>query len=204
MSKKSYSKNAATKQSKFQCDDNSDTDDVSVIAEGYKDLKGAKLPQAYKGGKAQSKQYKKAMSSPEESETEASDSDADSEDDDGAEEVQVPESFKRAVINFVVVDDKSRKLKEMQKELNLEKKKLEAKIIENMEKLQTFTIDITGGKLHRNKSETQAPLKQDLIFKTLKEGVGKNKAKELFEKMMESRPKTTRINLKRIRDKQKA
>ncbi len=59
-------------------------------------------------------------------------------------------------------------------------------------------IDITGGRLRRNKSETTAPLKEEFIKAALIEQLGDaQKVKDIMDSMQTKRAKTVRVNLKR-------
>lgn len=109
--------------------------------------------------------------------------------------------FKKAVVQYIILDNKSRTLRETQCEINKKKKEVSEIIIGRMNDMRMKTIAITGGRLHRNKAESQAPLKKEMIMETLKKELGKARAEEVFDKMQEMRPVTTRINLKRVKDR---
>jgi hypothetical protein len=121
---------------------------------------------------------------------------------EGEEDAATARDFKRAVVQYITFDNKSRQLREMQSEINSKKKELSEIIIGRMNDMRMKTIAITGGRLHRNKAESQAPLKKDMILETLKKELGGKRADVIFEKMQERRPVTTRINLKRVKDRE--
>jgi hypothetical protein len=127
-----------------------------------------------------------------------------SESEEEEEEPIVSDKFRRAVISYIKYDNRSRDLRELQTALNKKKKELSEVIIGKMDDTNMKTVTITGGKLHRNKADTQAPLKQDMILKTLKKELGRHKAAELMEKIQAQRPMTTRINLKRVKERKDA
>jgi hypothetical protein len=120
-----------------------------------------------------------------------------------SEENQITEKFVNSIKKWVELDDKMAKIKNDLKELNHQKKDFEVVILEEFEKLDTPVIAITNGKLRRNVSKTQTPIKKDLIQKALLEYLkDETKTKEIIENMMKSRPFTERINLKRTKNKE--
>lgn len=126
-----------------------------------------------------------------------SDDESESESDDD-NEVSSMKDFKEWVIKWVRIDDAMREYAAKTKQLRTLKKPLEESIIKFLEKSGETMIDITGGKLRRNKSETTAPLKEEIIKSALIETLGDaQKVKEIMESMQKKRPKTVRVNLKR-------
>ena len=120
-----------------------------------------------------------------------------------SEENQITEKFVNSIKKWVELDDKMRKIKENLKELTNQKKDFEIVILEEFEKLDTPVIAITDGKLRRNISKTQTPIKKDLIQKALLEYLkDETKTKEIIENMMKSRPIIEKINLKRTKNKE--
>jgi hypothetical protein len=119
------------------------------------------------------------------------------------EDEDISEQFKKDVISYIKYDNKYRQLKDLQTELTKKKKKLSEHIIGYMDDVNMHTISITGGKLHRNKSETQSPLKIDMVYETLKKEYGKQKATELMEKIQNKRQLNVRVNLKRVKEHSK-
>ena len=120
-----------------------------------------------------------------------------------SEENQITEKFVNSIKKWVDLDDKMKKLKEDLKELTNQKKDFEVIILEEFEKLDTPVIAITDGKLRRNISKTQTPIKKDLIQKALLDHLKDEiKTKEIIENMMKSRPVIERINLKRTKNRE--
>ena len=65
-------------------------------------------------------------------------------------------------------------------------------------------IDVPDGKLRRNVSKTQAPLKKETIHKKLTEILGDGtKAQDITDKIMKSRPTVERVTLKRTKHRVK-
>jgi hypothetical protein len=120
-----------------------------------------------------------------------------------SEENQITEKFVNSIKKWVDLDDKMRKLKEDLKELTNQKKDFEVVILEEFEKLDTPVVAITDGKLRRNISKTQTPIKKDLIQKALLDHLKDEiKTKEIIDNMMKSRPVIERINLKRTKNRE--
>lgn len=121
--------------------------------------------------------------------------------------------FKEKVKNYLVIDDSIRKKQDEIKELKNKKKPCEEYLLKFLEKLEFNYIDINGGKLIKNESETKAPLKIDIIKEAI---VEKSKNEQIFdsddkynqfiesimELMDKKRPIQKRINLKRTFKKQ--
>lgn len=171
-----------------------DTDDDAIVEE-YGESKGH-IKNSKKHASRSGTKHKKDKSGKKNAR------DASEESDDGEEEEpEISDKFRRAVISYIKYDNKSRQLRELQSEINKKKKELSEIIIGKMDDTNMKTIAITGGKLHRNKADTQAPLKQDMILKTLKKELGRHKAADLMEKIQSQRPMTTRINLKRVKER---
>jgi hypothetical protein len=107
-----------------------------------------------------------------------------------------------SIKHWVQIDDKVRKLKEEMKELNDEKKTYEEVVLGELEKMEEQTINISDGKLRRNVTKTQAPLKKEEIQKTIFEFTkDEQKTFDMIEKIMASRQVTEKINLKRVKNK---
>jgi hypothetical protein len=120
-----------------------------------------------------------------------------------SEENQITEKFVNSIKKWVDLDDKMKKLKEDLKELTNQKKDFEVVILEEFEKLDTPVVAITDGKLRRNISKTQTPIKKDLIQKALLDHLKDEiKTKEIIDNMMKSRPVIERINLKRTKNRE--
>jgi hypothetical protein len=108
-----------------------------------------------------------------------------------------------SIKHWVHLDDKVRKLKEEIKDLNDEKKTHEELVLAELEKMEEQTINISDGKLRRNVTKTQAPLKKEEIQKTIFEFTkDEQKTFDMIEKIMASRQVTEKVNLKRIKNKE--
>ena len=79
--------------------------------------------------------------------------------------------FKENVIKFVRMDDLIRQKMEEIKELKDQKKPFEEFILGYLEKKDSPFVNIKSGKLIKNKSETKAPLKLDIIKESIVEGI---------------------------------
>jgi hypothetical protein len=108
-----------------------------------------------------------------------------------------------SIKQWVQLDDKARKLKEEIKDLNDEKKAHEELVLEELSKMEEQVISISDGKLRRNVTKTQAPLKKDTIQKTIFEFTkDEKKTFDMIEKIMASREVTEKVNLKRIKNRE--
>lgn len=68
--------------------------------------------------------------------------------------------------------------------------------------MEENVIEISDGKLRKNKSETKAPLKQDNMQMALaKELKNPQQAAKIIDIILNNRPKMVRTNLKRTRNK---
>lgn len=117
---------------------------------------------------------------------------------------KVSAEFVNAVKKYLDVDDKLREIREKTKSLNLEKKEKEEYILNYLQTLDEKVVDVPNGKLRRNVSKTQAPLKKEIIHKALTELVGDSaKASTMTEQIIKSRPTIERVTLKRTRNRGK-
>ncbi len=120
------------------------------------------------------------------------------------EKKKVSKEFVEAVKKYLEVDDKLREIKEKTKNLNTEKKTREEFILNYLQTIDEKVIDVADGKLRRNISKTQAPLKKETIQKALAEIVGDaNKATAMTEQIIKSRPTVERVTLKRTKNRVK-
>jgi len=113
---------------------------------------------------------------------------------------EVTEEFIEVVKNWVLIDDNIRKKNQEIKELKDERKEYEVFILEYMDNINESVIDISDGKLRKNKSNTKGSLKQESIQNALLD-ITKDtgKAMEMTKYIMDSRPNTERVNLKRTK-----
>jgi hypothetical protein len=116
--------------------------------------------------------------------------------------------FKEKIINYIKVDDLIRKKMDEVKELKDKKEECEEYILKFLDKSDATFVNIPGGKLIRNQSETKGTLKAETIKESIIEGIKKEKIanseaenkkliEDIMEIMEEKRGKVNRINLKR-------
>jgi serine phosphatase RsbU (regulator of sigma subunit) len=121
---------------------------------------------------------------------------------DTEQKKKVSPEFIQSVKKYLETDDKLRGFKEETKKLNKEKKSQEEFILSYLERIEENILDVPNGKLRRNISKTQAPLKKETICKALTEVVGDAiKANTLTEHIIKSRPIVERVTLKRTRNR---
>jgi len=124
-------------------------------------------------------------------------SSADSEENNDAE-VNVSKEFQENVIKFVKIDDLIRKKQKEMTELRSQRKPCEDFILKYLDQVGESVIEITGGKLRKNKSETKVPLNLDVIKEAIETKVKDPKIIAYILKSMDDlRPKNVRVNLKR-------
>ena len=126
---------------------------------------------------------------------------------DSEEDVQykVTKEFRKNVLKWVELDDNVRILKNKIKEINEKVKELnndklfyEEPILNYLSKVDEDAVQLKDGKLSKNVSKQKAPLKKEVIHKALVELVhDSNKALTMTEHIINSRPITEKINLKR-------
>ena len=113
---------------------------------------------------------------------------------------KITEEFVEVVKNWVKLDDEIRNYNDKIKDLKNERKEYEEYILEYMDKINENVINITGGKIRKNKSNTKAPLKEESIKTALYEITKDNeKSAQMTKYIMENRPSVERVNLKRTR-----
>ena len=131
-----------------------------------------------------------------------SDSESDHEEDNGEVPKEVTEEFVEVVKSWVSIDNDIRKKMAEIKELKDERKEFEVFILEYMDKINENVISISDGKLRRNKSSTKAGLKQETIQTALLDITqDQSKALEMTKYILDSRPMTERVNLKRTKNR---
>lgn len=118
------------------------------------------------------------------------------------EKKKISKEFVDSVKRYLEVDDKLREIKEKTKDLNTEKKQKEEFILNYLQTIDEKVIDVADGKLRRNISKTQAPLKKETIQKALIDIIGDaNKATSITEQIIKSRPMIERVTLKRTKNR---
>ena len=115
-----------------------------------------------------------------------------------ADKKKVTEELVSMVKNYVKFDNEIRKAEKKVKELKKERKDYEEFVLDYMGKEDIKVIDITNGKLRRNKSNTKTGLTPAHIQTCLYDAIGDSaKAQKLTQYIMEKRPSVERVNLKR-------
>lgn len=118
------------------------------------------------------------------------------------EKKKISKEFVESVKRYLEVDDKLKEIKEKTKNLNTEKKQREEFILNYLQTIDEKVIDVADGKLRRNISKTQAPLKKETIQKALIDIIGDaNKATAITEQIIKSRPTVERVTLKRTKNR---
>lgn len=111
---------------------------------------------------------------------------------------EITKEFQEMVIKYVKLDDLIRKREEEIKELKHQRKPCEKFILDYLEKINENVIEITNGKLRKNKFQTKVPLNRDIIKHVILEKIKDPKiVEEMMEMMDNLRPTKIRVNLKR-------
>jgi len=119
-----------------------------------------------------------------------------------SEKKKVSPEFVSAVKKYLEVDDKLRELRVMNKNLTTEKKQKEEAILSYLQSLDEQSINVADGKLKRNVSKTQAPLKKEYIQASLTQIIGDAiKATAITDQIIKSRPMVERVTLKRTKNR---
>jgi hypothetical protein len=114
----------------------------------------------------------------------------------------VSPEFINNVKKYLEVDDKLKEYREIIKKMTSDKKEKEDFILNYLQTIEESVIDVRDGKLRRNISKTQAPLKKEFIHKALTEIVGDAiKAQSMTDQIIKSRPIVERVTLKRTKNK---
>jgi hypothetical protein len=121
---------------------------------------------------------------------------------DSPKQIQVSNDFKNKIVRWVKLDDDLRKIRETVKEINDEKKQSEEYILSYLDNIGQAEIAIDDGKLTKQVSKSQAPLKKENIQKALNDIVkDDNKASMMAEHILKSRETKEKISLKRVKDR---
>ena len=114
----------------------------------------------------------------------------------------VSPEFINNVKKYLEVDDKLKEYREIIKKMTSDKKEKEDFILNYLQTIEESVIDVRDGKLRRNISKTQAPLKKEFIHKALTDIVGDAiKAQSMTDQIIKSRPIVERVTLKRTKNK---
>lgn len=115
---------------------------------------------------------------------------------------KVTKTFRNNVLKWIEIDDNIKSERNKIKELSTEKKQFEEYILNYLSQVEEESIAIKDGKLSKVVSKTKAPLKKDIIYKSLVELIGDaTKANSMTEHIINSRPNVERTNLKRTKIK---
>lgn len=119
-------------------------------------------------------------------------------------EQHIAEEFIEMVREWVDKDDDIKKKRAELKEITDEKKQLEQFILDYMEDNNLDMFEISDGKLRKNISKTKAALKHDLIQESLTKVFNNTeKAFNTTKLILDNRPVTERIRLKRTYNRKK-
>ena len=119
-------------------------------------------------------------------------------------EKKVSPEFIQNVKKWLEIDDNIKDIRKSTKVLMTEKKEREQFILDYLSTIDENVIDVRDGKLRKNVSKTQAPLKKETIHKALTEITGDaSKATAMTDHIIKSRPMLERVNLKRTRNREK-
>jgi hypothetical protein len=120
------------------------------------------------------------------------------------EKKKISHEFIENVKRYLLIDDKIKQLKEENKKLLTDKKEREGFILNYLQNIDENVIDVHDGKLRRNISKTQAPLKKETIQNTLNIILGDtNKATMITQEIIKSRPIVERVTLKRTKNRER-
>jgi len=111
---------------------------------------------------------------------------------------EISEEFKNHVKEFTRIDDLIKKKQKEIKDLKNQNKPHEEYILNDLDQMGENTIEITDGKLIKNKSQTKAPLNTTIIREAISAKINNPQIiNEIMEQMKELRPKKERKYLKR-------
>ena len=115
---------------------------------------------------------------------------------------KVSEDFKKKIVQWVKLDDDLRKIRVTTKEINEDKKQAEEFILTYLNNIGEKEIAISDGKLSKQVTKTQGPLKKEHILKAINEIIkDDNKSLQMTEHIFKSRQGKEKIALKRIKIK---
>lgn len=117
-------------------------------------------------------------------------------------QIQVSNDFKNKIVRWVKLDDDLRKIRETIKEINDEKKQSEEYILSYLDNIGQSEIAIDNGKLSKQVSKSQAPLKKENIQKALNDIVkDDNKASIMADHILKSRETKEKVSLRRVKER---
>ena len=106
--------------------------------------------------------------------------------------------FEQTVIKWLQLDDKAKELTKAMKDIKLEKKECETKILSYMGANDTDVLELSSGNLRKSVSSTKGALKQEYIHQALIERVKDPQDIEcILNSIVEKRAINQRTYLKR-------
>jgi hypothetical protein len=115
-------------------------------------------------------------------------------------EIQVSNDFKNKIVRWVKLDDDLRKIRETVKEINDEKKQAEEYILHYLDNIGQSEIAIDDGKLTKQVSKSQAPLKKENIQKALFDITKDDgKASMMADYILKSRETKEKVSIRRVK-----
>ena len=121
---------------------------------------------------------------------------------DSPKEIQVSNDFKNKIVRWVKLDDDLRKIRETVKEINDEKKQAEEYILSYLDNIGQSEIAIDDGKLTKQVSKSQAPLKKENIQKALFDITkDDSKASMMAEYILKSRETKEKVSIRRVKER---
>lgn len=113
-------------------------------------------------------------------------------------QIKITKDFQENVIRYVKLDDLIREKQDEIKELKQQAEPCKEFIIKYLDQIKTNAIEVTNGRIIKNKSESKTPLNKDIIKEALKGKIqDAKKIEEIINLMDELRPVKERVNLKR-------
>jgi hypothetical protein len=121
-------------------------------------------------------------------------------DDDSDKDSESDDDFTKSVVAWVKADNKQKEIRGENKLLNNIKKKSQGYIINYFVDNKQTNVSIPGGKIRLNKSTTKVGLKEDHLISILEKKLNsKAKAQKWAQEIYDSRPNSSRVNLKRTK-----
>ena len=121
---------------------------------------------------------------------------------DSPKEIQVSNDFKNKIVRWVKLDDDLRKIRETVKEINDEKKQAEEYILSYLDNIGQSEIAIDDGKLTKQVSKSQAPLKKENIQKALYDITkDDSKASMMADYILKSRETKEKVSIRRVKER---
>jgi hypothetical protein len=126
---------------------------------------------------------------------------SDDEIDKEADSLKVSKEFEENVIKYVKLFDLIQKKNEEIRELKKMKKPCEEFILTYLDKVDVTFVEITDGKLRKNKSENKVPISQDVIRNAIAKNIKDPSIVNEILKNINTRPTKTQVNIKRTKNR---